>query len=552
MSVQSAPNLSRHMSRQSESNYAHASSNRRQTVPSIKCDSTFVGSQSPHHIAGEILDPREYLLGAGVIDSNFAAQSFYPTGATFDQNLGADLLSTPSSRLTYSPTSTASLNSPHYSTDQTDPMSFMSADMSRDSSFASSFPLNDHLAMLHVKSEAPCMSSSNSQNHHSVPFGAEINHPHPHPHPHQLVAGQHSPSTNHFDIHLSSHKSSSDEFNFTIATQAGNAFAAPPMHRQSSASSSRSYKRHLETIQQSERRIAPALNQHSVSSVKTEDNQRQLKGGEQMVRMVSDNGEEKLYGVLSKSAERQKRASAPKLVCPHCNDHPYGFRGDHELQRHVNRAHAKMRKVWVCVDASSDGKFLANCKACRTKKRYHAYYNAAAHLRRTHFNPRKKGRRSKGEEHEKRGGKGGGDWPPMPDLKENWMKEIMEVVTDDVAELSDEQEADVDDLLEHNEPDSLVSNDYTPVAPLDETTVGYIGTSFNNTPPMPEYYPPSFDDGAMFNAMPLHAADMMPYCETEPAPQAQSMFPPTDMYYDPNQGFLSQQAPAFDPTVLAV
>jgi hypothetical protein len=72
-----------------------------------------------------------------------------------------------------------------------------------------------------------------------------------------------------------------------------------------------------------------------------------------------------------------QRPQHPKLLCPDCNDIPEGFRGEHELQRHKNRAHSDRRKVWICVDSSNSG-FLANCKACRTQKRYGAYYNAAA------------------------------------------------------------------------------------------------------------------------------------------------------------------------------
>jgi hypothetical protein len=87
--------------------------------------------------------------------------------------------------------------------------------------------------------------------------------------------------------------------------------------------------------------------------------------------------------------------------------------------------HARVRKVWVCVDISCDKKFLANCKACRNGKRYNANYNAAAHLRRTHFNPRQRGRGDCGKDGEKRGGQGGGNQPPMEVLK-LWMRETIE------------------------------------------------------------------------------------------------------------------------------
>lgn len=53
------------------------------------------------------------------------------------------------------------------------------------------------------------------------------------------------------------------------------------------------------------------------------------------------------------------------------------------------------------------------------------YYNAAAHLRRAHFCPRKRGRKARGEERESRAGKAGGDWPPIEWLKANgWLKEV--------------------------------------------------------------------------------------------------------------------------------
>jgi hypothetical protein len=140
----------------------------------------------------------------------------------------------------------------------------------------------------------------------------------------------------------------------------------------------------------------------------------------QMARIQSEDGSSKTVGVISKTP--YVRPQHPKIMCPLCQERPEGFRGTHELDRHIARAHATRRKGYICVDFSPDKKFLASCKHCRNKKVYGAYYNAAAHLRRAHFHPRKRGR--KGKNDEKRGGIGGGDHPAMDYLKQHWIKEV--------------------------------------------------------------------------------------------------------------------------------
>ncbi|WPG98688.1 Hypothetical protein R9X50_00148200 [Acrodontium crateriforme] len=151
------------------------------------------------------------------------------------------------------------------------------------------------------------------------------------------------------------------------------------------------------------------------------------------------------------------RPQHPKLYCPHCNENPTGFRGEHELRRHVERAHASRKRVWICrmpsnpskppmdsdnVSAKSEpgpwrpAKPLEICRQCKNRKTYNVYYNAAAHLRRAHFCPRKRGRRAKGEVRESRAGKAGGDWPSIEWLKnEGWLVEI-EVDGDNEVEKS--------------------------------------------------------------------------------------------------------------------
>ncbi|KAK3330852.1 hypothetical protein B0H66DRAFT_76905 [Apodospora peruviana] len=112
-----------------------------------------------------------------------------------------------------------------------------------------------------------------------------------------------------------------------------------------------------------------------------------------------------------------QRPPLRRVYCPKCNEYPEGFRGEHELRRHNDAKHAALVKRWVCTEPDHNPPGsprpvipLAKCKACVTQKRYGAYYNAAAHLRRAHFNPH-------------RGGKASGDWPPMSILKD-WMREV--------------------------------------------------------------------------------------------------------------------------------
>ncbi|KAI2622266.1 hypothetical protein GGS21DRAFT_371164 [Xylaria nigripes] len=148
------------------------------------------------------------------------------------------------------------------------------------------------------------------------------------------------------------------------------------------------------------------------------------------------------------------RPRQPKVFCDLCDEHKEGFRGEHELRRHKDAKHQTLVKKFICVDPNALGipanvqviNPLSKCKACKAQKKYGAYYNAAAHLRRTHFKEKPSRSKSKnpsasGGEDDKRGGKGGGDWPSMHELK-NWMREVL--VQQDEQQPKEEDDADDD------------------------------------------------------------------------------------------------------------
>lgn len=151
-----------------------------------------------------------------------------------------------------------------------------------------------------------------------------------------------------------------------------------------------------------------------------------------------------------------QRPKRPTINCNECNEHPKGFRGEHELRRHKDLKHSSEYKRFVCRTPAQLGLTsdlqpiipLENCRHCAANKEYGQYYNAAAHLRRAHFKEkpprvsRSKRADTKEEPHPKtlRAGMGGGDWPPLAELKAKWMEEIRSTKpVQDAVDVSDDE-----------------------------------------------------------------------------------------------------------------
>jgi hypothetical protein len=267
----------------------------------------------------------------------------------------------------------------------------------------------------------------------------------------------------------------------------------------SSSSSSRSKERLKAQIQTAATRpLAPKFGSDELAMS-------QSKSSQSMTRFGSRDGTQEEVIIAKPTYQRPKH---DRVYCTECEDHPEGFRGEHELRRHQDRQHKKMVKKWVCVQPNGEGQYkpaqpLSRCKACtQQKKKYNAYYNAAAHLRRAHFRPKAKGRAksSKVDDANKRGGKAGGDWPPMSELK-RWMKEVEELATDFSSATSQQEEVDESD-------DEINEVEETSPATTSSLAVSGFDTNPFIMSDMPFNAYPSPSNSEMFGMQSMHCLDL--------------------------------------------
>jgi hypothetical protein len=129
----------------------------------------------------------------------------------------------------------------------------------------------------------------------------------------------------------------------------------------------------------------------------------------------------------------------------------------------------------------------------------------------------------------------------MNHLKDNWMKEVEEIVTDDLPPLDDLEGEDIG----AEQPDDLSSPDYLDMPPLDPNALSYAGANFDNSP-IANTCSPIFVNDMGINMAQVNFADMMLHCEGDLMSQATGTYGGNDIFIDPSQGYL-QHAVAFEP-----
>lgn len=216
------------------------------------------------------------------------------------------------------------------------------------------------------------------------------------------------------------------------------------------------------------------------------------------------------------------RRKHTKVFCGQCREHPGGFRGAHELHRHMSSKHSITVAKFICREPADSSAAtllpkvpLAGCKSCDSGKYYGAYYNAAAHLRRAHFAPRENRTKGKGASEEPpRGGSAGGNWPPMKELI-HWFVKVTISGSSIKAKDASEPLEDEDEDLE--EPDSA--------------DLGYDGLTAPDSSPMMLDTPTSMPGGSFMSSTMSNTNDALAEA-SYPSPMEASPAPNTG-------GFLS-------------
>ncbi|CEJ80682.1 hypothetical protein VHEMI00853 [[Torrubiella] hemipterigena] len=176
---------------------------------------------------------------------------------------------------------------------------------------------------------------------------------------------------------------------------------------------------------------------------------------------------------LERAGGTQAARRRPKPVKKTCGRCSKQFRGVHELRRHINTTHEGRVTQYICQDPAQAGILspyqplvpFSKCAYCMAGKTYRANYNAAAHLRRIHFKPRQPRNRNNDSSEPKRGGHGGGDWPPMADLANVWFREVSVPLRDTIKTI---ETPILEEGEEDAEGDMMPDLDTVPFFPTDE------------------------------------------------------------------------------------